>query len=197
MTNELNQIKRLRDKTSAGMMDCKKALLEAGGNIDKAIEILRKKGIALAAKKATRATNQGVIASYIHTNDKIGILVEVNCETDFVARNEVFRNFVKDLTMQIAASAPSYANKEDVPEEVIEKEKAIAAEQYKNKPQNAMGKILEGAVNKFYSEACLMQQPFIKNPSVTIGDLLTEVIAKTGENIVIRRFTRYQLGEEI
>jgi len=197
MANELDQIKRLREKTSAGMMDCKRALLEADGDMDKAIDVLRKKGIALAAKRASRSANQGIVTSYIHMNNKIGVLLEVNCETDFVAKNDMFQKFVKDISMQVAASAPTYLKTEDVPEEVVEKEKEIIKEQYKNKPEQAMEKIVEGGIKKFYAESCLLQQPFIKDPSVVIQDLLTDTIAKTGENIIIRRFTRYQLGEEI
>ena len=197
MSNDIDKIKRLREKTSAGMIDCKKALSEAGGDMDKAIEILRKKGIALASKRASRVTKEGAIASYIHMNKRIGVLIELNCETDFVAKNDLFKNFAKDLTMQIAASNPLYIDKEDVPDEVIEKEREIIREQHKDKPQKAMDKITDGNLEKFYSEVCLMQQPFIKDPSIIIKDLLTQIIAKTGENIIIRRFTRYQLGEEI
>lgn len=195
MANGLDKVKRLREKTSAGIMDCRTALKEAGGDIDKAIEILRKRGIALASKKSSRATREGTIASYIHLNGKIGVLVEVNCETDFVARNEEFRNFVKDLTMQIAASNPTYIKKEDVPGEVIDKETDIIKEQNKNKPEKALEKIIEGKLNSFYQEACILEQPFIKDPKIPVKDLLTSLIAKTGENIVIRRFIRYQLGE--
>lgn len=197
MANELDKVKMLREKTNAGMMDCKTALKEAGGDIDKAIEILRKKGISLASKKSSRATKEGIIASYIHLNGKIGVLVEVNCETDFVARNEEFKNFVKDLTMQIAACIPAYLKREDVPKEVIDKEADIIKEQNKNKPPQALEKIIEGKLNSFYQETCLLEQPFIKDPKIPIKDLLTSLIAKTGENIVIRRFTRYQLGEPV
>ncbi len=195
--NELDKIKKLREKTSAGMMDCKAALAEASGDMEKAVEVLRKKGIALATKKSSRAVKEGIIASYVHTNNKIGVLLEVNCETDFVARNEMFRSFVKDLTMQIAASNPLYVNKEDIPQQVIDKESEIIKEQHKNKPAKVMDKIAEGALEKFYSESCLLHQPFIKDPSITIKDLLTQAIAKTGENIIVRRFARYQVGEEI
>lgn len=191
----LDKVKALREKTSAGIMDCKGALKEAGGDIDKAIEILRKRGISLASKKSSRAAKEGAVASYIHMNGKIGVLLEINCETDFVARNEDFKNLVKDLTMQIAAANPTYLKKEDVPGEVIDKEAEIIKEQNKNKPEKALGNIVEGKLNSFYQEACLLEQPFIKDPKVFIKDLLTSVIAKTGENIVIRRFTRYQLGE--
>ncbi|NQT95696.1 MAG: translation elongation factor Ts [Candidatus Omnitrophica bacterium] len=191
----LDKVKKLREKTNAGMMDCKTALSEAKGNIDKAVEILRKKGVSLATKKSSRAAKEGIVASYIHMNGKIGVLVEVNCETDFVARNEEFKVFVKDLTMQIAAADPTYTNKEDVPEEALKKEKDIIKEQSKDKPKAALEKIIEGKLNSFYQESCLMEQPFIKDPKVFIKDLLTSVIAKTGENIVVKRFTRYQLGE--
>jgi len=191
----LDKVKELREKTNAGMMDCKTALSEAGGDIEKAIEVLRKKGVSLASKKSSRATKEGIVASYIHMNGKIGVLLEVNCETDFVARNEEFQALVKDLTMQIAAAHPVYINKEEVPESVIDKESDIIKEQNKSKPQQALDKIVEGKIKSFYQEACLMEQPFIKDPKVFIRDLLTAVIAKTGENIVIKRFTRYQLGE--
>lgn len=191
----LDKVKTLREKTNAGIMDCKTALKQAGGDIDKAIEILRKRGISLASKKSSRATKEGAIASYIHLNGKMGVLVEVNCETDFVARNEEFKNFVKDLCMQIAASSPTYIKREDVPKEVIDKETDIIKEQNKNKPDKALEKIIEGKLNSFYQEACLLEQPFIKDTKISIKDLLTSLIAKTGENIVIKRFIRYQLGE--
>ncbi len=196
MSNDTDKIKQLREKTFAGMMDCKRALAEAGGDIKKAIEILRKKGIALAGRKAARVAKEGIIASYIHSNDRIGVLIEVNCETDFVAKNDLFKNFVKDLTMQVAASNPLYIDKKDIPKEVVDKEIDIIKEQHKDKPAKVMDKIIEGNLDKFYSEVCLLHQPFIKDPSVTIKDLLTQIIAKTGENIAVHRFTRYQLGEE-
>jgi len=191
----LDKVKTLREKTSAGMMDCKSALSEASGDIDKAVEILRKKGVSLATKKSSRSAKEGAVASYIHMNGKIGVLVEINCETDFVARNEGFKNFVKDICMQIAASNPAYMLREDIPEEVVKKEADIIKEQSKGKPKNALEKIVEGKLNSFYKEACLVEQPFIKDPKVSIKDLLTSVIAKTGENIIIKRFSRYQLGE--
>lgn len=197
MANELDKVKMLREKTNAGIMDCKTALKEADGDLDRAVEILRKKGISLASKKSSRAAKEGSIASYIHLNGKIGVLVEVNCETDFVARNEEFKNFVKDLTMQIAACAPAYLKREDVPQEVIDKEADIIKEQNKNKPPQALEKIIEGKLNSFYQETCLLEQPFIKDPKIPVKDLLTSLIAKTGENIAIRRFTRYQLGEPV
>lgn len=191
----LDSIKVLRDKTSAGVMDCKKALKEAKGDVEKAIEILRKKGIKLASEKSSRAAKEGRIESYIHSNGKIGVLVEVNCETDFVARNDEFRKFIKDISMQIAASKPGYVKREDVPEEVVEKEKEILAAPVKNKPKEALEKILAGKLEKFYEEACLLDQPFVKDPKVKINDVLNSLIAKIGENIVIKRFVRYQLGE--
>ncbi len=190
-------VKQLREKTGAGMMDCKKALTESGGDIERAIEILRKKGLAAAEKKAGRETSEGIIGSYVHM-DKIGVLVEVNCETDFVARTEDFRQFVKDIAMQIAASNPLYLDRESVPREVIEKEKEIYRDQIKGKPEHVIEKILEGKLEKFYSEHCLMDQTFIKDPEgkKKVRDVLTELIARLGENIRIRRFVRFQLGEE-
>jgi elongation factor Ts len=191
----LDKVRLLREKTNAGMMDCKSALSEAGGDIEKAVEILRKKGISLASKKSSRATKEGAIASYIHMNSKIGVLLEVNCETDFVARNDDFKNFVKEITMQIAAANPSFITKEDVPQDVVNKEIEIIKEQNKGKPEKALEKITEGKLITFYQEACLLEQPYIKDQKVFVKDLLTSLIAKTGENIVIKRFTRYQLGE--
>jgi elongation factor Ts len=191
----LDKVKELREKTSAGMMDCKKALQEASGDLGKAIDILRKKGISLASKRSSRAAKEGLIVSYIHTNHKIGVLLEVNCETDFVARNADFKSFVKELSMQIAATNPSYISKDDVPEEEMRKEKDIIKEQNKNKPQNALEKIIEGKLSSYYQEACLLEQPYIKDPKVFIKGLLTDLIAKTGENVVVKRFTRYQLGQ--
>ena len=191
----LNKVKELREKTNAGMMDCKKALSEAGGDLDKAVDILRKKGASLASKKSSRATKEGSISSYIHINQKIGVLVEVNCETDFVARNDAFKNFVKELGMQIAAANPTYVTKDEVKEDDIQKEKDIIKEQNKSKPESALTKIIEGKINSYYQDVCLLEQPYIKDPKTTIKELLTEIIAKTGENIVIKRFVRYQLGE--
>ncbi|MFC1807375.1 translation elongation factor Ts [Candidatus Omnitrophota bacterium] len=191
----LDKVKLLREKTSAGMMDCKSALSEAAGDVDKAIEILRKRGIGLASKKSARAAKEGVVASYIHLNNKVGVLIEVNCETDFVARNEEFKNFVKDLTMQVAASSPIFLHKEEVTEEIIQKEKDIIRELNKNKPPQALDKIVEGKINSYYQDNCLMEQPFVKDPKVFIKDLLNDIISKTGENIIIKRFVRYQLGE--
>ncbi len=190
-------VKNLREKTGAGMMDCKKALTEADGDFDKAVELLRKKGLAAAEKKAGRQASEGVIASYIHM-DKIGVLLEVNCETDFVARTDDFKQFVKDVAMHIAAASPRYLKREDIPEEILNKEKEIYKEQIKNKPEHVIEKIIEGKLEKFYSEVCLLDQVFVKDPEgkKKIKDLLTEMIAKLGENIIIRRFVRYQLGEE-
>ncbi|WPX07967.1 translation elongation factor Ts [Anaerocellum danielii] len=192
-------VKELREKTGAGMMDCKKALEDAGGDMDKAIELLRERGLAKAAKKASRVAAEGIVESYIHGNGRIGVLVEINCETDFVARNEEFRQFAKDIAMQIAAANPKYVSREEVPAEVIEKEKAILRQQALNegKPENVVNRIVEGRLEKFFEEVCLLEQPWIKNPDMKIKDLLTEKIAKIGENIVIRRFARFERGEGI
>ncbi len=197
MTITAEMVKNLREKTGAGMMDCKKALTEAEGDFDKAVELLRKKGLAAAEKKAGRQASEGVIGSYIHM-DKIGVLLEVNCETDFVARTDDFKEFVKDVAMHIAAASPRYLSREDIPEDVINKEKEIYKEQIKNKPEHVVEKIVQGKLEKFYSEVCLLDQVFVKDPEgkKKVKDLLTEMIAKLGENIVIRRFVRYQLGEE-
>lgn len=192
----MDSIKRLREKTSAGVVDCKKALKESNGDIDKAIEILRKSGAVLASKKAGRTAKEGRIESYIHLGGKIGVLVEINCESDFVARNDDFKVFVKDVAMQIAASSPLYLNKEDVPEEAIKKEKEIIRAQIKDKPAAAAEKIIEGKLNKFFEDVCLMEQPFIKDTNLKVKDILTSMIAKIGENVVIKRFVRYMLGEE-
>ena len=192
----LDAIKKLREKTSAGIMDCKRALKEAGGDVNKAIAVLRKKGIALASKKSSRATKEGVIGSYLHLGSKIGVLVEVNCESDFVARNKEFKAFVKDISMQIAASNPRYVSKEDIPKEVIENEKEIIAAQIKGKPANVVDKIVSGKVEKFYGEVCLLEQLFIKDTNIKVSEHLTSIIAKIGENMNIRRFVRFQVGEE-
>ena len=184
----------LREKTGAGLLDCKKALTEAGGNVEEAITILRKKGAASAAKKADRATKEGVIESYIHVGGKVGVLIEVNCETDFVARNDDFRAFVKDLCLQIAAASPLYVSRDEVPEADLQKERDIAAAQVQGKPPAAVQKIVEGKLEKFYSTVCLIDQPFVKLPERSVKDMLTEKIAKIGENIQVRRFVRYQLG---
>lgn len=190
-------VKELREKTNAGMMDCKKALTEAGGDLAQAEDILRKKGIASAGKKADRAAKDGIVASYIHMQGKVGVLVEINCETDFVAKNEIFRDFVKDVTLHIAASHPLHVNREEVPEDLVARERDIAAAQVQGKPANIVEKIVDGKIDKFYSTICLMEQAFIKNPEITIKDLVASKIAELGENIVIRRFTRYTLGESL
>jgi elongation factor Ts len=190
-------VKQLRDKTNAGMMDCKRALAESGGDLGKAEAILRTKGITSASKKASRATREGIVASYIHLQGKVGVLVEVNCETDFVAKNENFRGFVKDITLHIAAAHPLYVSREEVPAEIIDAEKAIYESQVKGKPANVVNKIVDGKLDKFYSTVCLLEQGFIKNPDQTIKELLSAKIAELGENIVIRRFTRYLVGEPL
>lgn len=191
-------VKELREKSSAGMMDCKKALVESNGDIKKAEEILKEKGLAKASKKASRATKEGIIDSYIHIGSKIGVILEVNCETDFVARNEMFKNFVHDIALHITAAAPLYVSKEDVPQEVLDKEKELYRKQALNegKPEKIIDKIAEGKLKKYYEENCLLEQPFVKDNDVKIGDLLKQNIAKIGENIVIKRFERYILGEE-
>ncbi len=191
-------VKELRERTGAGILDCQKALQENGNDIEKAIEHLRQKGLAAAAKKAGRETNEGLVAAYIHPGSKIGVLIEVNCETDFVARNEEFQGFVKDLAMQVAAAQPTFVKREDIPAAVVDKEKQIYLAQAKEmgKPEPAWAKIVEGKLEKFYQESCLLEQAFIKDPSVTIKDLLAQKIAKIGENMAVRRFMRYQLGHE-
>ena len=178
-------------------MDCKRALVESAGDLEKAETILRTKGIASAAKKATRATKEGIVASYIHLQGKVGVLVEVNCETDFVARNENFREFVKDITLHIAAAHPLYVSRADAPGNLIEAEREIYKAQVQGKPAHVADKIIEGKLEKFYSTVCLLEQGFIKNPDVTISDLLNSKIAELGENIVIRRFVRYLVGEPL
>ncbi|MBX9578396.1 MAG: translation elongation factor Ts [Chthoniobacterales bacterium] len=192
-----NLVKKLREKTNAGMMDCKRALQEAEGDFEKAEAILRAKGIASADKKATRATKEGVIASYIHLQGKVGVLVEINCETDFVAKNEIFRDFVKDITLQIAASHPIVVNREQVDSKLVAAERAIYCEQVKGKPEAIVEKIVDGKLDKFYSTICLMEQAFVKNPDLTIKDYVSSKITELGENIIIRRFTRYMVGEDV
>ena len=198
-TTEINPqlVKQLREKTNAGFMDCKRALAESGGDLEKAEAILRAKGMVSAGKKASRATKEGIVASYIHLQGKVGVLVEVNCETDFVARNENFRDFVKNITLHIAAAHPLYVNREQVSSKIVEAERAIYEAQVKGKPANVVGKIVEGKLDKFYSTVCLLEQAFIKNPDQTIKELLNAKIAELGENIVIRRFTRYLVGEPL
>lgn len=190
-------VKELREKTGAGILDCQKALTENGNSIDKAIDYLRQKGLAATQKKAGRETNQGLIHAYIHAGGKIGVLIEVNCETDFVARNEQFKAFVNDLALQVAAASPSYVRREEIAEDVVAKERSIYEGQAKElgKPPAAWPKIIEGKLEKFYQENCLLEQAFIKDPSVVIKDLLAQQIAKIGENMNIRRFTRFQLGQ--
>ena len=192
------QVKELRDRTSAGIMDCKKVLVEADGNMDKAIELLRERGIAKAAKKAGRVASEGLVEAYIH-NGKYGALVEVNSETDFVSNNEDFKTFVRDVAMHIAASAPTYVRREEVPENIVnaEKETLKAQSLKEGKPEAVVEKMVEGRINKYFAEICLLEQPFIKNPDMTVGQLLTDLISKIGENIVIRRFSRFERGEGI
>nr|WP_206663751.1 translation elongation factor Ts [Pelotomaculum schinkii] len=192
-------VKELRERTGAGMMDCKKALAESGGDIDKAADYLREKGLAAAAKKAGRIAAEGLVESYIHGGGRIGVLVEVNCETDFVAKTDEFKALVKDIAMQIAAAKPEFVKREEVPAEALEHEKAILRAQALNegKPANIVEKMVEGRVEKYFKEVCLLEQPFIKEPDMSIKQLLTEKISKIGENISIRRFTRYELGEGI
>src|ERR1700722_10994192 len=190
-------VKQLRDKTSAGMMDCKKALVEAKGDLAQAETILRKKGAASASKKASREAKEGVIGSYIHVGDKVGVLVEINCETDFVARNENFRAFVKDVTLQVAAATPLYVKRDEVPESLLAVERDVASASVKGKPAAVVEKIISGKVDKYYSTVCLLEQTFVKDNTKTINDLLNAKIAELGENIVIRRFTRFQVGETL
>jgi len=190
-------IKELRDKTQAGMMDCKKALQETGGDMEKAVEFLRKKGMASAGKKMGRSASEGIISTYIHSNNKIGVLLELNCETDFVARNADFQDLARELCMQVAASNPLYVSPDDVPPEEIAKEKEIYKEQMQEsgKPENVIDKIVEGKINKYYTEICLLEQEYIKDPKMVIKELIKNKIATYGENISVNRFTRYQIGE--
>jgi elongation factor Ts len=192
-----NQVKELREKTGAGMMDCKKALAESGGDFTKAEELLRKKGLSAAAKKSARAATEGAVASYIHMGGKIGVLVEVNCETDFVARTEAFQSLVKDIAMQIAAASPQWVRREEVPPEVVAKELEIAKEQMRDqkKPEAILEKIAQGKLEKFYEQTCLLDQLFVKDDKKKIHEVVTDAVAKIGENIQIRRFVRFALGE--
>ena len=192
-------VKELRERTGAGLMDCKKALSATDGDLEKAIDFLREKGLAAAAKKAGRVAAEGLVEAYIHGGGRIGVLVEVNCETDFVAKTDAFKELVKDIAMHIAATNPSYLKREEVPTAELEHEQAVLAEQARNegKPEKIIEKMVAGRIEKYYKEVCLMEQPFVKDPDKTISDLITESIAKIGENISIRRFTRYQLGEGI
>jgi len=192
-------VKELRDKTGAGMMDCKKALLESGGDEEKALAWLRQKGLSKAQKRAGKTASEGMIGSYIHMNGKIGVLVEINCETDFVAKSDKFQEFAKNIAMQIAASSPQYISPEDIPQEVLEKEKEIYANQAKEegKPENIIPRIVEGKLKKFYKEVCLLEQPYIRDDSLSIQDLLNELVSVLGEKIVIRRFVRFEVGEKL
>ncbi|MET3207728.1 UNVERIFIED_CONTAM: elongation factor Ts [Paenibacillus sp. PvR008] len=197
MAVNASAVKELREKTGAGMLDCKKALEEANGDLTKAVEVLREKGLAAAANKAGRIATEGVVESYIHAGGRIGVLVEVNCETDFVAKTDQFRDFVRDIAMHIAASNPRYVRREEVPQEEIEKEKEILKAQALNegKPEKIVEKMVEGRIGKFYEEFCLLEQSFIKDPDKTISTLINEKISTIGENISLRRFVRFELGE--
>lgn len=191
-------VKELRDRTGAGMMECKGALNEAGGDMERAIDILRAKGAAKAAKRAERETKEGTVGSYVHMGGRIGVLVEVGCETDFVARNDEFQKLVRDIAMHIAAAAPVAVRREDFPADLIERERAVYREQMKEsgKPEQIWDKIVDGKLEKFYAEGALLEQPFVKNPDVTVGQLITDVSAKTGEKMEVRRFARFALGEQ-
>jgi elongation factor Ts len=190
-------VKELREKTGAGMMDCKKALAECGGDLDKAVDFLRQKGLAAAAKKASRAATDGAVGAYVHPGGKIGVLVELNCETDFVARTAEFQNLLKDIAMQIAAANPRYVRSEEVPPADLEKEREIYRQQAmeSGKPEKVIDKIVEGKMDRFYSEVCLLEQAFIKDPDRRVSDVLTEAVARLGENIQVKRFCRFHLGE--
>ena len=192
------QVKELREKTGVGIMDCKTALKECDGDMEKAVDFLRKKGIATAQKRGGRTVSEGQVASYIHLGGKIGVMVEINCETDFSGKTDDFTEFARNIAMHIAATNPVAVDRENLPEDLIAREREIYASQAKDsgKPEKIIEKIVDGKMNKFYSEACLLEQAYVKNPDISVQDLLNEMIAKTGENIVIRRFTRYQLGEE-
>ena len=190
-------VKELRDRTGAGMMECKSALEEAGGDAEKAIDILRAKGAAKAAKRSGREASEGTVGSYVHMGGKIGVLIEVNCETDFVARNDEFQRLVRDIAMHIAAANPSAVRREDIDADLIERERGVYREQMREsgKPEHIWDKIVDGKLEKFYEEAALLEQPFVKNQDITVGQLITDASSKTGENIVVRRFTRFALGE--
>ncbi len=192
-------VKELRDKTNAGMMDCKEALSASEGNLEKAVEYLRKKGLSAATKRSSRAAKDGMVASYIHMNGKIGVIVEVNCETDFVAKTDNFRAMAKDIAMHIAAANPTYLKPDDIPEEVMERENGIYRDQAlaEGKPEKIIDKIIDGKIKKFYEEVCLLNQKFVKDMDITIQTLVNNMIATTGENIVVRRFSRFQLGEDV
>jgi elongation factor Ts len=197
ITSEL--VKELRDRTGVGMMDCKKALVETGGDVEKAIQHLREKGLSAAAKRAGRETKEGSVFSYIHPGARLGVLVEVDCETDFVARTDDFQELGKNLAMQVAASSPLTVSREELPEDVVEREREIFKKQAlsSGKPENVVDKIVEGKLEKFYHEVCLLEQPFVKNDKETVEDLLKATIAKLGENIIVKRFARFQLGEDV
>jgi elongation factor Ts len=199
MNISASDVKELREQTGVGLMDCKNALLEAEGIIDKALEILRQKGLAMAVKKSGRDTSEGIIGSYIHMGGKLGVLVEVNCETDFVAKTEEFQGFVRDIAMQIAASNPAYLMREDVPSEVIDKEKEIYASQVTNKPPQIVDKIVQGKLDKFYADNCLLEQVYVKDSEQkkSIQEVIVDLVARIRENVVIKRFVRFQLGEKI
>jgi elongation factor Ts len=194
---DASTVKELRERTGAGMMDCKKVLVETNGDIEKAIEVLREKGLAAAAKKAGRIASEGIVEAYIHGGGRIGVLIEVNSETDFVAKNADFRTFVKDMAMQVAATNPMFVSREQVDQTVIEKEREIFRHQALNegKPEKIVDKMVEGRIEKYYKEICLLEQPFVKNPDMTVQEVLNSMIAKIGENLSIRRFTRYEMGE--
>ncbi len=192
-----NLVKKLREKTNAGMMDCKRALEETGGDFQQAETLLRTKGIASADKKSARVTKEGVIASYIHLQGRVGVLIEVNCETDFVAKNEIFREFVKEITLQIAAASPLVVSRDQVDTKIIQAERSIYEAQVKDKPAAIVDKIVAGKLDKFYATVSLMEQNFIKNPELTVKDYVASKIAELGENIIIRRFVRYAVGEDL
>lgn len=190
-------VKELRERTGAGMMECKAALTDAGGDMEKAIDILRAKGAAKVAKRSAREVSEGAVGSYVHMGGRIGVLVEVNCETDFVARNDEFQQLVRDVAMHIAATNPAAVRREDISEEIIERERSVYREQMREsgKPEHIWDKIVDGKIDKYFQESALLEQPFVKNPEITVGDLVTQASARTGENIVVRRFTRFALGE--
>ena len=198
MTITADQVRQLRERTGAGMMECKKALMETGGNFVAAIESLRKSGVARAASRAGRAASEGLVESYIHPGGRVGVLIEVNCETDFVARTREFQELVRNLAMQVAAAGAEYVRREDVPSERVEQERRILTEQMsgEKKPANILEKIVEGRLNKFFAEVCLLEQPYIKDDKITVASLVQEATSKTGENVVVRRFSRFRLGEE-
>ncbi|MGB2615531.1 MAG: translation elongation factor Ts [Phycisphaerae bacterium] len=196
MAASTEEVLKLRQRTGLGMMDCKRALVEANGDAEKAVEILRAKGLATAQKKATRIAAEGRIHAYIHHNGRVGVLVEVNCETDFVAKNAQFLAFLQDLCLHICAANPAAVRREDVPQDILERERRIAREQAAGKPEKVLEKIIEGKVNKWFAENVLLEQPFVKDPDRTVKDLLTDLVARTGENIVVQRFARFEVGEE-